>query len=96
MFASACAVARAYPLFSRKTSSNPAHTSNTTVRVEFLLVPSPDCRDSSERNGNIENLILSSENLLCLETACTGVRLAARIVDAPCSEMNVDNFLQVQ
>lgn len=97
MFASACAVARAYPLFSRKTSSNPSQTSNTTVRVEFLLVPSSECKEGGERNGNTEeNLMLSSENLLCLESACTGVRLAARIVDAPCSEMNVDHFLQVQ
>jgi probable aminopeptidase NPEPL1 len=83
-------------MFSRKTSRNPSHTSNTTVRVEFLLVPSPECRDIGERNGNMEKLMLSSENLLCLENACIGVRLAARIVDAPCSEMNVDHFLQVE
>ncbi|XP_023705680.1 probable aminopeptidase NPEPL1 isoform X3 [Cryptotermes secundus] len=95
VFASACAVARAYPLFSRKTSSKPSQTSNTTVRVEFLLVPSSECKAAGERNGNMEeNLMLSSENLLCLESACTGVRLAARIVDAPCNEMNVDHFLQ--
>ncbi|XP_021916677.1 probable aminopeptidase NPEPL1 [Zootermopsis nevadensis] len=95
VLASACAVARAYPLFSRKTSSNPSQTSNTTVRVEFLLVPSSECEGAGESNGNVEEkLMLSSEDLQCLESACTGVRLAARIVDAPCSEMNVDHFLQ--
>lgn len=97
MLASACAVARAYPLFSRKTSSNPSQTSNTTVRVEFLLVPSSECEGAGESNGNVEEkLTLSSVDLQCLESACTGVRLAARIVDAPCNEMNVDHFLQVQ
>lgn len=96
MFASACAVARAYPLFSRKTSSSPSQTSDATVRVEFLLVPSSECEGAAESNRSVEEkLTLSSEDLQCLESACTGVQLAARIVDAPCNEMNVDRFLQV-
>lgn len=31
----------------------------------------------------------------CLSNAADGVRLAARIVDTPCNEMNTDHFLQV-
>lgn len=30
----------------------------------------------------------------CLTNAADGVRLAARIVDTPCSEMNTDDFLE--
>ncbi|XP_045385530.1 probable aminopeptidase NPEPL1 isoform X2 [Lemur catta] len=32
--------------------------------------------------------------ILCLANATEGVRLAARIVDTPCSEMNTDTFLE--
>lgn len=31
----------------------------------------------------------------CLSNAADGVRLAARIVDTPCNEMNTDHFLEV-
>lgn len=31
----------------------------------------------------------------CLSSAADGVRLAARIVDTPCNEMNTDHFLEV-
>lgn len=31
----------------------------------------------------------------CLANAADGVRLAARIVDTPCNEMNTDHFLDV-
>jgi len=68
-----------------------------TVNVEFLLVPSSECQEDGQSNGSIEeNLTLSSEVLLCLESVRIGVRLAARISDAPFSEMNIDHFLQVQ
>lgn len=33
--------------------------------------------------------------LQCLASATEGVRLAARIVDTPCNEMNTDSFLEV-
>lgn len=32
----------------------------------------------------------------CLSNAADGVRLAARIVDTPCNEMNTDHFLNVR
>ena len=83
-------------MFTRKTSNNPTHSSSTTVSVEFLLVAGPDNQTTGESNGGIDDkLSLSAEDLKCLESACAGVRLAARIVDTPCNEMNVDNFLQV-
>lgn len=97
VLASACAVARAYPIFSRKTlkptsttngTSGTGGTSTTsasaTVKVEFILVDS----------GKGEVQALSEDDLLCLEEICSSVRTVARIVDTPCSEMNVKDFTQ--
>ena len=33
------------------------------------------------------------EDVMLLENSKTGIQLAARIVDTPCSEMNTDAFL---
>lgn len=41
----------------------------------------------------VMNLILLPQ---CLTSATEGVRLAARIVDTPCNEMNTDIFLEVR
>ena len=38
---------------------------------------------------------LNEEELQCLRAAADGVRLAAKIVDMPCSEMNVHHFVKV-
>lgn len=53
----------------------------------------PKLSDSDEVNGDCSPLI--EEELQALENACYGIRLAARIVDTPCNEMNVDLFLNV-
>ncbi|XP_034243445.1 probable aminopeptidase NPEPL1 isoform X1 [Thrips palmi] len=93
VLASACAVARAYPIYSRKTlkpTSTPNGTAgaactatSATVRVEFILVD----------GGKGENVQpLSDGDLLSLEEICASVRTVARIVDTPCSEMNVKDF----
>jgi len=79
VFASACAVARAFPLYSRK-SGQSGHKSNITV--EFLLV------------GPGSEQALTSAETSCLNDAAYGIQLAARIVDAPCSEMHTDAFLE--
>lgn len=84
LFASGCAVARAFPLYSRKTSKggtngDPAMPEPPTVNVEFLLV------------GGGE---LSEQDVKVIEYAARGIRLTAKIVDAPCNEMNVSGFLQ--
>jgi probable aminopeptidase NPEPL1 len=84
VYASGCAVARAFPIYSRKTGSG---NENTTVSVEFVIVP------SNSESGD-EATELTPEELKVLDDAATGIRLAARIVDTPCNEMNVDNFLQ--
>lgn len=49
--------------------------------VEFFLV--------GQDNGPVE-----VSTLQCLTNATEGVRLAARIVDTPCNEMNTDIFLE--
>lgn len=88
VFASGCAVARAYPMYSRKTPmTGPAPSTPPTVSVHFLLV--------SEESATLE-APLSAAELKCLQTAAHGVRLAAKIVDMPCSEMNVAHFVAVR
>ncbi|XP_063218384.1 probable aminopeptidase NPEPL1 [Bacillus rossius redtenbacheri] len=92
-YASACAVARAYPLFTRKTtaSAEPAR-----VRVEFVLVPGAEPPEGREvANGGAEGAEpLGDEEVRLFQDAAAAVRLAARLVDAPCSEMNVGNFVE--
>ncbi|XP_048385790.1 probable aminopeptidase NPEPL1 isoform X1 [Stegostoma tigrinum] len=79
VFASACAVTRAFPLFTRRTGLLESGE-KFTVTVEFILVG--------------ENTKPLTESVLtCLLNAAEGIRLAARIVDTPCNEMNTDDFL---
>ncbi|KAF5927169.1 hypothetical protein HPG69_016641 [Diceros bicornis minor] len=79
-FASACALARAFPLFTHRSGAS-RRTEKKTVTVEFFLV--------GQDNGPVE-----VSTLQCLANATEGVRLAARIVDTPCNEMNTDSFLE--
>ncbi|XP_005993620.1 probable aminopeptidase NPEPL1 [Latimeria chalumnae] len=80
VFASACAISRAFPLFTRRSNAS-RRTEKRTVVVEFLLV--------GQNNGPVE-----VKTLECLASAADGVRLAARIVDTPCNEMNTDHFIE--
>ncbi|XP_064641058.1 probable aminopeptidase NPEPL1 [Lineus longissimus] len=77
-FASGCAIARALPLYSQKSRIS---TSKRTVNVEFLLVGS-------------DKTVLSESELTCLSDMAQGIRLAAKIVDMPCSVMHTDAFLE--
>lgn len=43
----------------------------------------------------LDGIQLTEEERKCIENAVTGIRLAARIVDTPCNEMTVDDFLMV-
>lgn len=79
VFALGCAIARAFPLFSRRSSHR--RGDGKVLTVEFITV------------GN-HTAILDDNTLKCLNNAAEGVRLAARIVDTPCSEMNTDHFLE--
>jgi len=70
-------------LFSRKSNQNFAVQSK--VIVEFIII-----------NGTDKIEELTEEEISCLETSAKGIRLAARIVDTPCNEMNVTNFIEVK
>lgn len=96
IFASACAVARAFPLYSRKTSGGSgikspnaeggdAGAHRSMVNVEFVVI---------DKDGCIEEQPLSEEELKCLRESERAIRYAARIVDTPCNEMNVDHFIE--
>ncbi|XP_061544863.1 LOW QUALITY PROTEIN: probable aminopeptidase NPEPL1 [Phycodurus eques] len=79
VFASSCAISRAFPIFSRRSASS-RRAEKKHVAVEFVIV-GQDCNH------------LDVAELECLSNAADGVRLAARIVDTPCNEMNTDHFL---
>ncbi|KAK7915651.1 hypothetical protein WMY93_011412 [Mugilogobius chulae] len=79
VFASACAISRAFPIFSRRSSAS-RRSEKKRVTVEFMIV-------------GAESSSLEQPELECLSNAADGVRLAARIVDTPCNEMNTDHFL---
>ncbi|CAH2003468.1 unnamed protein product [Acanthoscelides obtectus] len=86
ILASACAVARAFPVFTMKSKND--SSSVTTVAVEFVIVP------DNEDDAADGNQSLSEEEVALLDEITQGVRLAARIVDTPCNMMNVDHFLE--
>ncbi|CAD6993159.1 unnamed protein product [Ceratitis capitata] len=104
LFASACAVARAFPLYSRKTCSGAQGkvesysqdevmekeddgnaNVNPVINVEFIVI---------ETDGQVCDEELQSTDIACIEEAARGIRLAARIVDMPCNEMNVSHFVK--
>lgn len=101
LFASACAVVRAFSLYSRKTTSSIGSPNasrmgdqdvamknsgdNSIVSIEFIII---------EKNGTISETALNDSEISCLEVAAKGVQLAARIVDMPCNEMNVSHFIE--
>ncbi|XP_055949477.1 probable aminopeptidase NPEPL1 isoform X2 [Argiope bruennichi] len=80
LLASACAVARSYPVYSKKSVS-----SSYTVTVEFIVCDS---------NNSSKHLPLTDADINCLQAAGDAVRTAGRIVDTPCNEMHTDLFLE--
>lgn len=101
LFASACAVVRAFSLYSRKTTNNigsPSYSrvgdqdvpmknagDNSVVSIEFIII---------EKDGSVSGTPLDASDISCLEVVAKGVQLAARIVDTPCNEMNVSHFIE--
>lgn len=79
VFALGCAIARAFPLYSRKAGAR--KQTQRVVTVEFVIT------DDS-------NTSLSGEEVATLEFAAESIRDSARIVDTPCSEMNTMTFVQ--
>ena len=88
VFASACALVRAFPQYSRKTNSTasdssvpkPKEKSSHMVNVEFI------CTDGRS---------LTEEDVSCLNHVARGIEMSAKIVDTPCNEMHTDAFLDV-
>lgn len=79
-FASACAIARAFPLYSRKSSR--AKLRSRTVIVEFVLVGENDTP-------------ISDEDAVCMSVVAESIRLSARLVDMPCQDMHTSAFVEV-
>ncbi|TNN81273.1 putative aminopeptidase NPEPL1 [Liparis tanakae] len=79
VFACSCAIARTFPIFSRRSTSL-RRAEKKHVTVEIVIVGQ-------------ESSSLGVAELKCLSDAAHGVRLAARIVDTPCNEMNTDHFV---
>lgn len=76
---------RAFPLYSRKSGGGGDNTDDkVTVNVEFILIEN-DTIDVAN--------VLSPSDIEVLSNTSNGIRLAARIVDAPCNEMNVTHFV---
>ncbi|MFT7816062.1 putative aminopeptidase NPEPL1 [Arapaima gigas] len=87
VFASACAIARAFPLFSRKSEPS-SGGGGRRVTVEFYCV-------EPEKEQLSKSALLASLHIsICLSHVAESIRLAARIVDSPCSEMDTEHFLQ--
>lgn len=78
-FASACAIARAFPLYSRKSSR--AKLRSRTVIVEFVLVGQ-------------NNTPISDEDAVCMSVVAESIRLSARLVDMPCQDMHTSAFVK--
>lgn len=82
VFACGCAISRVFPTFSMRTGKRFANSGTHTVNVEFVIVSPGD-----------ENNHLDESMAQCLDDAAYSIRLAARIVDAPCNFMHTDIFL---
>lgn len=81
VYASGCAVARAFSKYSLKTKSGaPRPVSSAVINVEFLLT---------------NDDVVSQEELDALNYAAEGIQTAAMIVDTPCSDMHTDAFIEV-
>lgn len=80
----AAAVARAFPLYSSKTSNNESKNQRN-VTVSFIFT------DDGCKSPNP-----SDDEAKCFNAIGESVRLTAKIVDTPCAEMTTDHFLQVK
>jgi len=92
VYASGCAVARAYSLYTRKTTGEPPNVQSRqnrdiTVNVEFLIVD-----DGTEDAAKPSNM--TENDVKALQSSCEAINMTARIVDTPCNEMNTDAFVE--
>jgi probable aminopeptidase NPEPL1 len=80
--ACACAIARAFPLYSRKTMET---NKPRNVTATFLFT------DELRNKTGLE--CSDSDDVACFNAMSESVRLSAKITDMPCAEMNTDDFL---
>lgn len=81
--ACASSVARAFPLYSSKTSNNES-SNQRNVTISFIFT-----------DGTGKNQSPSDDEIACYNAIGESVRLTAKIVDTPCAEMTTDHFLEV-
>jgi len=81
VFASGLAVARALPFYSAKSGAS-QHNLARKVKVEYIVLEDD------------KRVFLSDDELVAVSEAAQGVRLAAKIVDMPCSVMDTTQFVQ--
>ncbi|ODN05342.1 putative aminopeptidase NPEPL1 [Orchesella cincta] len=93
VFALGCAVAKAFPLYSRKSSSKSTNADGSKkepriVNVEFLTV--------SKTGGEfaLDQAPLTAQEIGCLQDAVTAIRNTARLVDTPANELHTDAFVE--
>lgn len=67
-------------MFSLKTVTSDI---SSTCNIEFVLI----------ENDSVSDYQLTDNDIQCLENAEHAIRLTAKIVDAPCSHMNVSHFI---
>eukprot|EP00057_Strongylocentrotus_purpuratus_P016430 XP_011670904.1 PREDICTED: probable aminopeptidase NPEPL1 [Strongylocentrotus purpuratus] len=79
VFPLGCAIARAFPLYSRKAGSR--KQTQRIVNVEFVITDS-------------DNASLTEEEVATLQVTAQSIRESARIVDMPCNEMNTMDFVK--
>ena len=99
VYASGCAVARAYSLYSKKTTASSLASENPGTGGGSgggLTV------SNTEKVVNVEFLCPDADGVMracdadlsVLDHAKDGIQRAARIVDTPCNEMHTDAFIQ--
>lgn len=103
IYASGCAVVRAFPLYSRKTcvngttdEGNNIAEKSPTINVEFLVVQNNEVLNFNNSKYPIADHPELANVNGTLNALAHGIQLAARIVDTPCNEMNVDHFIEVK
>jgi len=97
VYASGCAVARAYSLYSKKTTSPLAAADKATV-ADKAAAAGNGRKEKKVVNVEFicpgEDEVLTEADMAVLEHAKDGIQRAARIVDTPCNEMHTDAFIQ--
>jgi len=80
-FASVCAIARSYPMYSMKTNFTKSKT-KYEFNIEFILVGE-------------DKTPFSRQDTDAMDSAIEAIRIATLIVDSPCNYMNTELFLRV-